>query len=180
MIPNRVDISQRPKIVEEKSRIGDWEGDTIIGANHQGAILTLVDRATKYCLMEKLNSKQASEVNKAVERLKTEMERGGPIHTITWDNGKEFAGHEIISELTGGDCYFATPYHSWERGLNEHTNGLIRQDIPKGTEFKNVTNDEIKKIQKMLNTRPRNVLKYKTPEEAFLGIPITSIVALHS
>ena len=136
-IPNRKDISERPKVVEEKSRIGDWEGDTIIGAQQQGVLLTLVDRKTKYTIIEPMNGKYADQVPGLIEaslkRLPKKGTQESPLvcRTITFDNGKEFSKHENITKKTGAVCYFATPYHSWERGLNENTNGLIRQYFPK-------------------------------------------------
>ena len=124
VIPGRVDISERPGEVEEKSRVGDWEADTIIGSRHLGALVSLVDRASKFMFLSKVRAKTAQEVGEAVlECLGTVKEL---VHTITADNGKEFAGHRRVSEELGAGFYFATPYHSWERGLNEHTNGLPR------------------------------------------------------
>ena len=164
-IPNRVDIKDRPPIVEEKTRVGDWEGDLIIGAQHNGAILTYVDRTSKKTIMAKLDSKHASGVVNAT------IEKFSGLHhlvkTITYDNGKEFSSHELVSKGLQASCYFATPYHSWERGLNEHTNGLIRQYLPKSTNLKLVTNEEIMKIENLLNNRPRKVLGFKTPNEVF-------------
>ncbi len=167
LIPNRVDIDQRPKIVEEKNRIGDWEGDTIEGAHHKGAILSLVDRKSKFTFLVPLKRRQAESVTKAVSSIKNKMRIGGPIRTITWDNGKEFSQHSKITKQTGALCYFATPYHSWERGLNEHTNGLVRQFLPKGTEFINLKKKEVILIENLLNSRPRKVLNFRTPEEVF-------------
>ena len=130
-IPNCVDIDERPKIVEQKTRIGDWEGDTIIGAKHQGAIVSLVDCCSKFTVLKKIDRKTAKAFTKAaVEKL------GGLsllllVITITLDNGKEFADHVTIADKLGAKVYFAKPYHAWERGLNEHTNGLIRQYFQK-------------------------------------------------
>lgn len=136
-IPNRVDIKERPEIVNTKSRVGDWEGDTIIGAKHQGAILSYVDRKSKFTILAKLSEKTANEVasktTKRFSRIKSF------VHTITYDNGKEFSSHLLISKRLEANCYFATPYHSWERGLNEHTNGLVRQYIPKSSDLSIVT-----------------------------------------
>ena len=163
-IPNRIDIKERPAIVEEKSRLGDWEGDLIIGAKHQGAILSIVDRASKYTLLAKLKNKCADGVVKATkacfERLSDPI-----VHTITYDNGKEFSAHEHISAALNAQCYFATPYHSWERGLNEHTNGMVRQYAPKSTDFTTVSAREVQKIEDALNDRPRKILSYWTPRE---------------
>ncbi len=163
-IPNRVDISKRPNIVEEKSRLGDWEGDTIIGAKHQGAILSLVDRKSKFTLLGKLRNKTADSVVKATTACFNKLD--DPIvHTITYDNGKEFSNHEKISELLGASCYFATPYHSWERGLNEHTNGLVRQYVPKSTDLLKVSPRALQIIENALNDRPRKILSFLTPKE---------------
>ncbi len=164
-IPNRVDIKERPEIVETKSRVGDWEGDTIIGANHQGAILSYVERKSKFTVLSKLTQKTAKNVASATIKRFSKL---GQIHTITYDNGKEFSSHELISKKTGASCYFATPYHSWERGLNEHTNGLVRQYFPKSTSFENITEKEIKKVENLLNNRPRKVLGYLKPKEVYM------------
>jgi len=163
-IPNRVDIKERPAIVEEKSRLGDWEGDTIIGANHQGAILSIVDRKSKFTLLAKLKDKCADGVVKATKACFDRLP-DAVVHTITYDNGKEFSAHEQISAYLNAQCYFATPYHSWERGLNEHTNGLARQYIPKGTDFKMVSAQKVQRIEDALNNRPRKILSYWTPKE---------------
>jgi IS30 family transposase len=164
-IIDRIMIDKRPKIVDKKSRIGDLEIDTVIGKNHIGALVTVVDRKSKFTLIKRVDSKQADVVTQAL----IEMIR--PIKaitkTITSDNGKEFAYHKQVSEALDIDFYFANPYHSWERGLNEHTNGLIRQYLPKKSEFTNVSKEEIIMIQNRLNHRPRKVLGFKTPYEVF-------------
>ena len=167
-IPNRVEIDQRPSIVEQKERFGDLEIDTIIGKNHKGAILTINDRATSRVWIRKLSGKEAIPVAKitvwALRKVKN------LIHTITADNGKEFAKHEDIAQKLDFNFYFCKPYHSWERGANENTNGLIRQYIPKGTDFSEVTNKRIKWIENNLNNRPRKRLGYLTPNEKFKQI----------
>ena len=167
-IPNRVDIQDRPAIVQKKARTGDWEGDTIIGAKHQGAILSLVDRKSKYTKLAKLKDKTASGVVDAVTVAINQLPRTS-VHTFTFDNGKEFSSHEMISEHTGAKCYFATPYCSWERGLNEHTNGLVRQYFPKSCNLSEVTKKQVQFVEDALNNRPRKVLGYRTPREVFLG-----------
>ena len=167
LIPNRIDISERPDIVEKKQRIGDWEGDTIIGKGQQGAIVSLVDRASKYTKLTRIDQKTAENVAQAIiEQLKPHKNK---VHTITYDNGCEFVKHQEINAAIKCDSYFATPYHSWERGLNEHTNGLVRQFFPKKTNFKKVTDMEIKAVEKLLNNRPRKVLNYQTPAEVFFA-----------
>jgi IS30 family transposase len=164
-IPGRIDILERPKIIESKSRIGDWEGDTIIGANHQGTIVSLVDRGSKFTLLQKVERKQASPVQEAiVERMRMLPYE---VHSITLDNGKEFAKHIEIAAALNSTCYFATPYHAWERGLNEHTNGLVRQYFPKSTDLSKLSNEDIQQVQDALNSRPREVLGFRTPFEIF-------------
>jgi IS30 family transposase len=124
LIPNRIDIQERPLIVEEKTRIGDWEGDTIIGANRKGAIVSLADRASKFTKLILVPNKISKSVTNAIIKALSSMPVKPKI--LTFDNGKEFADHAILSEKLNVSCFFAKPYHSWERGLNEHTNGLVR------------------------------------------------------
>ena len=177
-IPHRVDITERPSIVEKKSRIGDWEADTVISTLSKTALLTVADRCSKYTLIKKIGQKTAENVYHAM----TDKMKPLPqiVHTITYDNGMEFAQHEKISKALGAKAYFAAPYHSWERGLNEHTNGLIRQYLPKSFDFKNITDEEIQTIENKLNHRPRKVLQYKTPFEVFFSKNLSKQnVALH-
>ena len=163
IIPQRRDIEERLKVVEEKSRIGDWEGDTITGHPHKVVIVTLVDRKSKQALMHCLDNRHATVVVDAmIEMLK---ETGALCHAITFDYGKEFADHQRISRQTGGTVYFATPYHSWERGLNEHTNGLVREDIPKSTNFQEVSDEDVAMVQDAINSSPRKVFGYRTSNE---------------
>ena len=163
IIPNKVCIDDRPQEVNAKSRLGDYEGDTIIGANHKGAIVTLTERVTKLLLMEKVESKTADTVEKAIIRL---LKRSPiPALTITFDNGKEFTNHLNIGKKLNCDVFFAHPYHSWERGLNENTNGLIRQYIPKKTDFSYVSKKLVKDIENNLNNRPRKTLEFNSPLE---------------
>ena len=165
-IPNRVDIDERPAIVEVKSRIGDWEGDTIIGAKHQGAIVSYVDRCSKFTVLKKIDRKTADLV--AMATIEQFRQKSLPVRTITYDNGKEFSDHGEISKALNINCYFAKPYHSWERGLNEHTNGLVRQYLPKSTDFTQVSDQTVQGIAERLNHRPRKSLHYKTPMEVML------------
>jgi len=172
-ITGRVDIEKRPLIVETKSRIGDWEGDTVIGADRKGAIVTLVDRCSKIALFKKVESNNKDLVTKAiVDMLKPYKKK---VYTITFDNGREFSGHQTIAKLLKAKCYFAKPYHSWERGLNEHTNGLLRQFIPKQTHFKYITDEDIAFYQNLINNRPRKILNYNTPIEVFTSIPTVAL-----
>ena len=164
-IKNRVDIDERPKIVDEKIRFGDLEIDTIIGKNHKGALLTINDRVTGLVWIRLLNGKEAAPLTEAtVNALKPFMNQ---IHTITADNGKEFSFHEEIAEKLNILVYFAKPYHSWERGANENTNGLIRQYFPKGTDFGAITHEQVMRVQNILNSRPRKRLGYLTPKEKY-------------
>jgi len=166
-IIDRVMIGKRPKIVEKKNRIGDLEIDTVVGKNHKGFLVTVVDRKSKFVLIKKVPTKEAQIVTDALIEMIQPIK--GITHTITSDNGKEFAYHKQVSAALDTDFYFANPYHSWERGLNEHTNGLIRQYLPKKSEFLHVSKEEIIMIQDRLNHRPRKVLNYKTPYEVFFS-----------
>lgn len=167
VIRDRVSIDERPKVVDDKSRFGDLEIDLVVGANHRRALLTANDRASGIswiALLEGKDSKALAE--KAAETL---MPFKGLLHTITSDNGKEFAEHKAIAKSLAVDYYFAHPYHSWERGANENMNGLIRQYLPKGTSFDSLDDNEIKRIRDKLNHRPRKKLGYLTPIEYFFA-----------
>ena len=165
IIPNRQSIEQRPAIVERRSRIGDWEADTIIGKSHKQAIVSLVERKTGYTLIRKVERKTAQAVGDAMTGLLSPHRRR--VHTITSDNGREFAGHEAISKKLKADFYFAHPYASWERGTNENTNGLLRQYFPKNRDFTTITDKEINTAMERLNNRPRKRLGYQTPNQVF-------------
>ena len=176
-IPGRVDIDQRPSIVEEKSRFGDIELDTIIGANHQGVIVSMVDRASKLTKLVLLKNRKAQNVTHAISHaLKPYMPH---IKTHTADNGKEFADHATITKNTHAKVYFAKPYHSWQSGLNEHTNGLIRQYFPKNTNFLKITAKDVQNVEDALNNRPRKILNFKTPNVVVQELIQISPRALH-
>lgn len=163
-IPNRTSIEQRPQIVARKGRFGDWEADTIIGARHKGGILSVVERKSKLVRLRKLTTKSATEMKAACVKLLTPL--AAKVHTITVDNGKEFCEHELIAASLKARIYFAHPYASWERGLNENTNGLVRQYFPKKYDFRNITEDELQRVEDLLNNRPRKTLGYLTPNQA--------------
>lgn len=164
-IIGRVSIDERPAIVDEKVRLGDWEADAVIGKGHKGVLVTLAERVSKKTLIAHVPSKHAEVVKDAIIKLlQPEKEH---LHTITFDNGKEFAYHAQIKKALGADNYFAHPYHSWERGLNENHNGLIRQYLPKEMALDKVTAEDIALIQHRLNDRPRKLLDYKTPNEVY-------------
>jgi len=165
---NRVSIDERPAIVERRTRLGDWELDTIIGKGHKQAIVSLTERKSRLTLIAKVPTKEAEGVKNAVLKLLSPLSEY--VHTITSDNGKEFAHHELIAEALNADFYFAHPYSSWERGLNENTNGLIRQYFPKGHDFTTIIQKEIQSVMDKLNNRPRKCLGMKTPNQVFFGI----------
>jgi len=166
-ISGQVRIDGRPPAVARRARFGDWEGDTMVGRRHSGAVVTLVERKSGYLLTAKAKDRQARRVGQKVEQ------RLGPWppelrRTMTFDNGKEFSDHERLARRTGLDIYFAHPYASWERGTNENTNGLLRQFFPKGTDFRRVSWQSLDEAEHLLNDRPRKRLGYRTPREILL------------
>ena len=163
-LKNCISIEKRPEIVDKKERIGDWEGDTIIGEKHKGAIVTMVERKSKMLKMGKVERKGGEEVKEETKKIL----KGMKVKTITLDNGREFAGHEEIGKELGAEIYFAHPYTSWERGLNENTNGLIRQYFKKGSSFGWIGEEEIRRVEEKLNNRPRKTLGYSTPQEVYM------------
>ncbi len=172
---HRVSIDKRPAIVEKRSRIGDWELDTIIGKGHKQALVSITERKSRLTLIAKVKRKTAELTSLAVCRLL------GPIAsrvlTLTSDNGKEFARHQHIAGKLQADFYFAHPYSSWERGLNENTNGLIRQYFPKKSDFTSIKDEDITMVMNKLNNRPRKCLDFKTPNQVFFGIKPTVALA---
>jgi IS30 family transposase len=174
-IKNRVSIDDRPKVVDRRNRLGDWEGDTIIGKGRKGALLTMVERKSLYTVIVKLTGKRADLLaDAAVNRMAAMKDK---IKTITLDNGLEFAAHEAITEGLEADIYFAHPYASWERGINENTNGLIRQYFPKGTDFTKVTEEQIQFVMDRLNSRPRKTRGCRSPNELFMGRRVNLLAA---
>ena len=157
-------ISGRPPIVDQRARFGDWEGDTIVGKPGHGGLLTLVERKSGFALAGKVKRLRAGNVRGCFGRL-TERLPQGLRHTLTLDNGKEFADHQKMSRSADVAIYFARPYHAWERGSNEHLNGLARQYFPKGTDFDGIGPSEVKRVFDQLNDRPRKRLGYRTPRE---------------
>lgn len=165
VIPHRIDIADRPAIVATKSRLGDWEGDTIVGAHHKGALLTHVERKSLFTTISKLPRPTATAAHRATVHRLTPFRNH--VHTITYDNGKEFAGHRETAHRLCAQVFFATPYHAWERGVNENTNGLIRDFFPKGTDFTTIHPATVAKVERLLNRRPRKTLGFQTPNEVF-------------
>lgn len=164
-IIGRVDISERPAVVETRSRIGDWEADTIVGLGHKSALVTLVERKTRLVKIIKVEANTAQEVKTAI--IKALEPYKAQVHTITFDNGKEFSYHLEIAKTLETSTFFAKPYHSWERGANENMNGLIRQYFPKKTDFATVTHEQVQYVERLLNSRPRKCLGYQTPADVF-------------
>jgi IS30 family transposase len=164
-IPNRRDISERPDIVDLRERIGDLEIDTVIGKNYKKAIVTINDRKTGIVRMGKVDTRNSASVSAKTIELLAPLK--SLLHTITSDNGPEFRDHAIIARELGIDFYFARPYHSWERGSNENINRLIRQYIPKGTDFDTVSPDFIKFVEDKLNDRPRKRFGFRSPNMMF-------------
>lgn len=167
-IPNQVSIDQRPAIVDAVRRFGDWELDTVIGKGHRQALVTLVERKSKLTLMAKVTRKTAQAVTEAIIGLLKPLAPW--VHTLTADNGREFALHQKITKALNAKFYFAHPFASWERGLNENTNGLIRQYFPKQHDFRTITPPQIERVMEKLNNRPRKCLGMKTPNQVFFGI----------
>ena len=165
-IRNRVDIDQRPAVVETRERLGDWEADLVCGTGASGYLVTLVERVSRRVLIGYTKTKTAGEVTSEILRLlKDEV-----VETLTFDNGKEFTDHDRIAAELGCQCYFAKPYHSWERGLNENTNGLIRQYFPKKMSFAKISADQIAMVEHRLNTRPRKCLGFKPPNKVYFSL----------
>jgi IS30 family transposase len=164
-IPSRRPLSERPLQIEARKKVGHWECDTVIGANHKGAVVTMVERKSGYGVIAKVTNKTSELVSSAiVDKLKPMAVR---VKTLTFDNGKEFAAHAHIDAQLQSTTYFARPFASWERGSNENFNGLLRQYIPKKRSMSTVSDEEIRMIQNRLNNRPRKRLGFKTPAEVF-------------
>jgi IS30 family transposase len=167
-LKGRISIDERPEVVNQRSRIGDWEADTVIGKQGGAVLVTLVERKTRLTVIGKAPNRTAQEVTAVI--VKRLMPLAAQVETLTYDNGKEFALHQQIDKELKSNGYFAHPYHSWERGLNENTNGLIRQFFPKGKDLVEVTDAQIQKVMDKLNNRPRKCLGFKTPNQIFFGI----------
>lgn len=163
-IPDRRPISERPEAVGNREEMGHWEGDTVVGKSNGSFVATHVERKSRYLLAGKTDDKSADSMNAATQRLFRKIPRAKR-KTMTFDNGKEFAGFKELEKTVGFCCYFADPYSSYQRGTNENTNGLLRQFFPKGTDFNEVSEEEIDKAEALLNNRPRKCLNYRTPHE---------------
>lgn len=167
-IVDAVSISERPKEVELREKIGHWEGDSVISSSSKYRLNTLVERKSGLLFVTKINNGTALETSQAVISRLTSLPKNKR-QTLTLDNGSENSGHKIITTNLGTKCYFARPYHSWERGTNENTNGLIRYYFPKKTDFAKISEEDIKRVETILNNRPRKRLHWLTPNEVFNG-----------
>lgn len=167
-IKDRVSISDRPSCANDRKSLFHFEGDTIVGKDHKGAIVTMVDRSSRFTILGKSIDRTASSIN----RILYKASNGYKILTATFDNGKEFAKHKKLTSKTGIKVFFADPYSPWQRGTNENMNRYIRQFIPKGTNFNNISHQYIRKLQIDLNNRPKKCLNYLTPNEVHFGISI--------
>ncbi len=165
IIPNRICITKRPNIIEKKSRIGDWECDTVVGHDKKSVLVTVVDRTSLFTCCSRVFGRTSEIVSSAIIRmLKPHRDK---VLTLTFDNGSEFVKHEKIARALNAETYFAHPYSSWERGINENTNGLLRQYFPKKTDFKYITWKQVKDAVEQLNNRPRKTRNYLTPNQLF-------------
>lgn len=170
-IPDRISIHSRPISVENRCRLGHWEGDTIIGKGHQGCIATLVERKTFFLAAGLMANKQPVTCNRAILEAYGNIPNKA-IKTITFDNGSEFYKHTDLQEALECKIFFADPYSAWQRGINEHTNGLLRRYFPKNTSFLELTQNDVDKVVNKLNNIPRKSLGYKTPYETFHGLRV--------
>lgn len=165
ILKDRKDIDLRPKIVEERSRFGDLELDTIVGKDHQGGLVSINDRMTGLIKIRKITAKDALQVE---EKIVESLNEWIPLlHTLTSDNGKEFANHNSISQTLKIDFYFAKPHHPWERGSNENCNRLVRQFYPKGTDFTNISDENVQNVENIINNRPRKRHGFLSPVQIF-------------
>lgn len=165
VIPDPRLIDDRPAIVETRERFGDWEVDTVMGKHGTGALVTLAERKTRMYLVRRIDAKRAVDVRDAI--IDMLMPYAAHVHTITADNGSEFVEHKAVADALNADVYFAHPYSSWERGLNENFNGLLRQFIPKGSDLRLITDEDVRRAEKSLNLRPRKCLGFRQPEVVF-------------
>ena len=163
-----VSIDERPGIVDEGKRVGDWEMDWIIGRLGGSVLMTAVERKTRFTVIALAANKTAEAVKDAILGALSPL--AAQVERLTYDNGKEFALHEVIAEQLHAQAYFAYPYHSWEPSWNENTNGLIRQYAPKGSSFDDMTSKSIQNIMDQLNNRPRKCLDFKTSNQVLFGL----------
>jgi transposase, IS30 family len=170
-LPFCTSIEERPKVIEERKRLGDWEIDTVFGTKRAPVLLTLTDRKSRLALLGKLPEYTAQATTEETVRLLAPLPPE-KAHSLTSDHGKEFANHQQIAQALHLKYYFAHPYAAWERGTNENTNGLLRQYFPKKQDFQEVTDEAIQQAMFKLNFRPRKCLAFKTPFEVFFKLSV--------
>jgi len=163
---NAARIDHRPEAIEERLRLGDFEGDTVLGPPGTGGLATLVDRKSRFAIVVKVQSKNADHVHEKIKQRLKELDEERR-RSITFDNGREFARCHRLEKHLGMELYFADPGCPYQRGTNENTNGLIRQYFPKGTDFRDISHCEVRRVEKLLNDRPRACLEFRTPAEVF-------------
>lgn len=159
-------IAHRPAVIEQRLRLGDFEGDTVLGPPGTGGLATLVDRKSRYTIIAKIQSKDADHVHQKIKERLRELDEER-CRSITFDNGTEFARCHRLEKHLGMKLYLADPGCPYQRGTNENTNGLIRQYFPKGTDFRHISHYEVRRVEKLLNSRPRECLSFRTPNEVF-------------
>ena len=166
-------IDQRPEVIEQRLRLGDWEGDTVLGPAGTGGLATLVDRKSRFTIIVKIRCKEADHVHRKLKERLRELDEQRR-RSITFDNGTEFARRQRLEKHLGMTLYFADPGCPYQRGTNENTNGLIRQYFPKGTDFRDISHADVRRVETLLNGRPRECLGFQTPDEVFLENPTAS------
>lgn len=168
--PEAARIANRPEVIEQRLRLGDFEGDTVLGPPGTGGLATLVDRRSRFTIVAKIQSKSANHVHEKIKQRLSQLDAERR-RSITFDNGSEFARCGRLEKHLGTQLYFAEPGCPYQRGTNENTNGLIRQYFPKGTDFRSVSHHEVREVEHLLNHRPRRCLGYQTPHEVFFAQP---------
>jgi len=168
-VPNRIMIAQRPNYINLRTRLGDWETDTIISRQSKAAVMILVNRLARYTVLRKLDSKNAYSMHRAIVQSLISFPQDKRL-SITYDNGTENALHELTNKKLSSDSYFCNPYHSWERGTVENIIGIVRRFYPKKTDWKNVTQWDLNKVVRFINNRPMKCLGYKTPNQVFVAL----------
>ena len=163
-IKNRTTIGLRPSYINDRLEFGHWEGDLVIGKRHGSCIGTLVERMTRFTIIVPIKYRDSKHVTQQFTKYLKRLPKSA-LKTLTYDNGMEMARHQEFTEKTGMTVYFANPYSSWERGTNENTNGRLRRFFPKGTDFNQIENKQLQKVQDIMNNTPRKILHAKTPNE---------------
>ena len=165
-IIGRVGIEERPGVVDQRSRLGDWEGDTVFGKRNSCSLMTQLERKSRYLIAVKVEDRTASTMQQAMRDAFRKVPRAAR-QTMTLDNGREFAQCPQMEDALGLEVYFADPYSAWQRGANENANGLLRRHFPKGTDFRRIAAEDLNRVVQQINHRPRKCLDFQTPHEVF-------------